>query len=60
MSGKGYAVVILRKILVDKHASPFFHSVPGWDVAAMAKTNNLEVLRDLSSLLIRDSFHLKI
>jgi hypothetical protein len=44
MSGKGYAVVILRKILVDKHASPFFHSVPGWDVAAYLRIKDKSVV----------------
>ncbi|MEM0157707.1 MAG: hypothetical protein QXN26_06585 [Thermoplasmataceae archaeon] len=33
MSGQGNALLILREILVEQHASPLLHSVPGWDVA---------------------------
>ncbi|MEM3192023.1 MAG: hypothetical protein QW292_08040 [Candidatus Parvarchaeota archaeon] len=34
MSGQRNALLIWREILVGEHASPFLHSVPGWDAAS--------------------------
>ncbi len=44
MSGQGYAFLILRVILVNEHASPFFHSVPGWDVAVYLRIKDKSVV----------------
>ena len=46
MSGQGYAFLTLREILGKKHASPFFHSVPGWDVAACLRIKDKSVVNE--------------
>ena len=44
MSGQGYASHFLREILGKEHASPFFHSVPRWDVAACLRIKDKSVV----------------
>ena len=44
MFGQGYALSFLRVILAKKHASPFFHSVPGWDAAAYLRIKDKSVV----------------
>ena len=45
ISDHGYALLNLRVILVIEHASPFSHSVPGWEVALYLRIKDKSVVK---------------